>query len=57
MPELERTMTAATSWFLTVLATLGLVLVLNQMGVDAMASIGSMLHATIHVLSQPLVTL
>ena len=50
-------MTATSSWFVTVLATLALVLVLNQMGLDVMATIGSGLHGAIHVLSQPLLTL
>ena len=47
-------MTAAMSWFVTVLAALALVLVLNQMGLDVMATIGSALHGAIHFLSQPL---
>jgi hypothetical protein len=50
-------MTAAMSWFVTVLATLALVLVLNQLGLDVMSSIGSLLHGAVHVLSQPLLTL
>jgi hypothetical protein len=50
------TMTAAMSWFVTVLATLALVLVLNTMGLDVMATVGSALHGAIHFLSQPLIT-
>ncbi|MGA8542532.1 MAG: hypothetical protein WB947_03180 [Thermoplasmata archaeon] len=50
-------MTAAMSWFLTVLGALGLVLVLNGLGVDVMTAIGSALHGTLHFLSQPLINL
>jgi hypothetical protein len=50
-------MTATTSWFVTVLAALALVLVLNQLGVDVMVSIGSLLRGAIHILSQPLIAL
>jgi hypothetical protein len=49
-------MAAATAWFLTVLGALGLVLVLNGMGLDVMTTIGSALHGTIHFLSEPLIT-
>jgi hypothetical protein len=51
------TMTAVMSWFVTVLTTLALVLVLNQLGVDVMAGVGSLLQGTIRVLSQPLIAL
>lgn len=49
-------MTAAMSWFLVVLGVLGLVLTLNHLGVDVMASIGSVLHGTEQFLGRPLVT-
>jgi hypothetical protein len=50
-------MTAIMSWFLSVLAVLGLVLALNHLGVDATAAIGSALHSTEHFLGQPLLSL
>jgi hypothetical protein len=49
-------MTAVMSWFLSVLAILGLVLALNHLGVDVVASIGSVLHGTEHFLGRPLVS-
>ena len=49
-------MTAMMSWFLSVLALLGLVLALNHLGVDVMATVGSVLHSTMHFLGEPLVT-
>jgi len=50
------TMTALTSWALSVLGILGLVLVLHHLGVDATATIGSLLRGTEHFLGQPLLT-
>ncbi|MGI0072010.1 MAG: hypothetical protein ACRECT_08120 [Thermoplasmata archaeon] len=50
-------MTAAMSWFVSVLAVLGLVLALNHLGVDVMAMVGTMLHGAEHVLNRPLLTL
>ncbi|MGA7476372.1 MAG: hypothetical protein WBW47_04035 [Thermoplasmata archaeon] len=47
-------MTAVTSWALTVLGILCLVLFLHSLGVDVTASLGSMLRGTEHFLSQPL---
>jgi hypothetical protein len=50
-------MTAMMSWFLSVLAILGLVLALNYLGVDVAAAIGSAMHSTEHFLNRPLLTL
>jgi hypothetical protein len=50
-------MTVMMSWFLSVLAVLALVLTLNHLGVDIMATIGSVVHGTLQVLGRPLVTL
>jgi len=47
-------MTAVQSWALSVLALLGLVLILHQLGIDASADIGTMLRGAEHVLGQPL---
>ncbi|MGI0131310.1 MAG: hypothetical protein ACREDE_06350 [Thermoplasmata archaeon] len=49
-------MTAMMSWFLSVLAVLGLVVTLNHLGVDLMATVGSILHGTIHLLGRPLIS-
>ena len=49
-------MTAVMSWFLSVMAVLGLVVALNHLGVDVMATVGSVLHGTLHILGEPLVT-
>jgi hypothetical protein len=49
-------MTAMMSWFLSVLAVLVLVLMLNHLGVDVMADVGSALHGTLHFLGRPLMT-
>ncbi len=50
-------MTAVTSWALSILGVLGLVLFLNQLGVDVTADIGTMLRGTEHFLGQPLFSL
>ncbi|HKN06643.1 MAG TPA: hypothetical protein VJ021_03425 [Thermoplasmata archaeon] len=50
-------MTAVTSWALSILGVLGLVLFLNQLGVDVTADIGTMLRGTEHFLGQPLFAL
>jgi hypothetical protein len=50
-------MTALMSWFLSVLALLGLVLTLSHLGVDVTSAIGSALHSTEHFLARPLLTL
>jgi len=50
-------MTAVTSWALSILGVLGLVLFLNQLGLDVTADIGSMLRGTEHFLAQPLFSL
>jgi hypothetical protein len=42
-------------WFLSVMALLGLVLALHQMGVDPTASVAPTLRNVVHVLNQPLV--
>jgi hypothetical protein len=47
-------MTAVTAWFVTVLGSLALVLVLNSMGVDVMTSIGSVAHGLVRFLETPL---
>jgi hypothetical protein len=49
-------MTAVMSWFLSVLAVLGLVVALNHLGVDVMSSVGSVLHGTLHLLGEPLIS-
>jgi hypothetical protein len=48
--------TAMMSWFLSVLAVLGLVLVLNHLGVDVTAAIGSAVHGAEHFLGRPLIS-
>ena len=48
-------MTAVTSWALSILGVLGLVLALHQLGVDITATIGSLLRGTEHLLGQPLI--
>jgi hypothetical protein len=47
-------MTAVTSWALSVLGVLGLVLALHHLGVDVTAALGSALRGTEHILGQPL---
>jgi hypothetical protein len=47
-------MTAMTSWALSILGLLLLVLFLHHLGVDVTATIGSTLRNTAHILSQPL---
>jgi hypothetical protein len=51
------TMSAVNSWALSILAVLGLVLLMNQLGVNATADLGTMLRGTEHLLSQPLFAL
>jgi hypothetical protein len=55
-PETTRTMSAMKSWFLTVIAVLGLVLVLHHLGVDVTGTISSAVHGAFQVLGRPLVT-
>jgi len=43
-----------TSWALSLLGVLGLVLALHHLGLDVTASLGSMLRGTEHFLAQPL---
>ena len=47
-------MSAAMSWFVSVLAVLGLVLALHHLGVDLTATVGMTLRSTEHLLGQPL---
>ncbi|HTT44694.1 MAG TPA: hypothetical protein VMH38_01595 [Thermoplasmata archaeon] len=47
-------MTAMTSWALSILGILCLVLFLNQIGLNATATLGMMLRGTEHFLAQPL---
>jgi ABC-type dipeptide/oligopeptide/nickel transport system permease subunit len=49
-------MTALTSWTLSVLGILLLVLFLNHLGLNVTADLGSMLRNTEHWLAQPLTT-
>jgi hypothetical protein len=47
-------MTAVTSWALSILGVLGLVLFLHQLGLDVSSDLGSMLRGTEHFLGQPI---
>jgi hypothetical protein len=49
-----RTMSAATSWFVSVMAILGLVLALHHLGLDVTIGLGMFVHGAEHVLGQPL---
>jgi hypothetical protein len=50
-------MSATMSWFVSVVAILGLVLAMHHLGVDLSASLGSVLRGTEHFLNQPLLAL
>lgn len=50
-------MTAISSWALSVLGVLGLVLALHHLGVDVTADLGAILRGTEHFLGQPLFAL
>ena len=50
-------MTAITSWALSILGILLLVLFLNHIGLNVTADLGSALRSTEHFLAQPLSTL
>jgi len=50
-------MTAVMSWFVSVMALLGLVVALHYLGVDIMSTVGSVLHSTAHLLGEPLATI
>ena len=50
-------MSAAMSWFVSVMAMLGLVLALHHLGVDLTAAVASALRGTEHFLNQPLLSL
>jgi hypothetical protein len=47
-------MSAAKSWFASVMAVLGLVLALHHLGVDLTAHVGAVLHDAELLLGQPL---
>ncbi|HYA71232.1 MAG TPA: hypothetical protein VEH28_07695 [Thermoplasmata archaeon] len=47
-------MTVITSWALSILGILLLVLFLNHLGLNVTADLGSMLRGTEHLLAQPL---
>jgi hypothetical protein len=49
-------MSAAMSWFVSVMAVLGLVLAMHQLGVDVTSSLVSALRGTEHFLNQPLLS-
>ena len=50
-------MSAISSWALSILGLLGLVLFLNHLGMNVTADLGSLLRGTVHFLAQPLTTL
>ncbi|HLM91695.1 MAG TPA: hypothetical protein VK424_06595 [Thermoplasmata archaeon] len=45
------------AWGLAIVGILGLVLALNQMGVDVPALLGTAIRGTVHMLNQPLLGL
>jgi len=47
-------MSAFMTWFVSVLAVLGLVLALHHLGVDVSAHLSATLRSTEHFLNQPL---
>jgi hypothetical protein len=47
-------MNAARAWFVSIVALLALTLALHHLGVDLSASLGSVLHGTVHFLGRPL---
>jgi hypothetical protein len=47
-------MTAAMSWFVSVMAVLGLVLALHQLGVNVGTNLGAVVQGAEHFLGQPL---
>lgn len=49
-------MTALSSWALSVLGVLALVLALHHLGVDATAAVGSALRGIEHFLGQPILS-
>jgi len=50
-------MSAAMSWFVSVMAVLGLVLAMHHLGVDLTTSVASALRGTEQFLNQPLFSL
>jgi hypothetical protein len=50
-------MSAAMSWFVSVMAVLGLVLAMHHLGVDVTSALSSALHGTEHFLNQPIFSL
>jgi len=47
-------MSAMMSWFVSVMAVLGLVLALHHLGLDISANVGAFVQDAEHVLGQPL---
>jgi hypothetical protein len=50
-------MSAAMSWFVSVVLVLGLVLAMHHLGVDVTSALSSALRGTEHLLNQPLLFL
>ena len=50
-------MSAFASWFVSVLAVLGLVLAMHHLGVDVTSTVGTMLRGAEHLLGRPLLSL
>jgi len=47
-------MSAAMSWFVSVMVVLGLVLALHRLGLDIGANVGAVVRGAEHLLGQPL---
>jgi hypothetical protein len=47
-------MSAAMSWFVSVVAVLGLVLALHHLGMDVSSNLGAFMRDAEHILGQPL---
>ena len=47
-------MSAVMSWFVSVIAVLGLVIMLHHLGINLTADVGPTLRSTVHLLAQPL---
>jgi len=47
-------MGAGMAWFVSIVGVLALVFALHQLGVNAIADLGTMLRGAVHVLGQPL---
>jgi hypothetical protein len=48
-------MSAAKSWFVSVLGVLSLILALHSLGLNVTVGLGTVLHGAEHLLGQPLV--